>query len=442
MSVLRMSPRVHGGVLLEMSRSRIKKFGFVALLVVFQLALLEIFAYVLTVTSVPSRISSRIGKGTPAFHVAQRQKILAARSQAVVAVAAAGGGTLPDDDHFGPIMFHPVLGWDYPANVAYRCPDGMLYSHGAGGERRTCTSFPTTEIVTYGDSFTHCDEVSDESTWQTFLARKIGSNILNYGVGGYGTDQAFLKFRLHGTPKAGVVMLCILPENINRVVNVYRPFYHYDDPLALTKPRFVVDGSGFRFLPNPTIDVGYLAKLEDPQYLKGLGTMDYWYQFDRNMPDIRFPFVLSALAWRKAIVDHASLIASAFSPFVSEPHYPQNLYDNPEAFAIMCHIVDLFVQTAKEKGVTPLIAIMPHKDFVREAMEFRVSRVARFTRYLKEKNYAFVDLVQAMADMRPTGAQLDAWYTGHATAEGNNVTAELMFQYFRQRSLAAVAIQK
>ncbi len=333
-----------------MAGSRTKKLSFVALLVVFQFVLWEVFAYVLTVTSVPSRICSRIGKGSPAFHVAQRQKMLAARSQAVVALAALGGGALREDEHFGPVMFHPILGWDYPANVMYKCADGKLYSHGASGERLTCTSFPTTGIVTYGDSFTHCDQVSDESTWQTFLARKLGTNVLNYGVGGYGTDQAFLKFRLHGTPRAGVVMLCIWPENINRVVNIYRPFYHYEDPLAMTKPRFVVDGSGFRLLPNPTRDIGHLAKLEDPQYLRALGAMDYWYQFDRNMPDIKFPYVLSAVAWRKAIMDHASLIASAFAPFICEPHYPQNLYDNPEAFAIMCHIADLFVPRGKGAG--------------------------------------------------------------------------------------------
>jgi len=394
------------------------------------LTLLELAAYVLTVSSVPSRLRSRMGRGTPAFHVAQREKMLAAQSRAVVAVAAVGRN-LPEDEYSGPILFHGVLGWDYPANIVYRGPEGMLYTHGPEGERRTFTSFPATGIATYGDSFTHCDEVSDENTWQTFLARKLETNVVNYGVSGYGTDQAFLKFRLHESPRARVVMLCILPENINRVVNIYRPFYNYEDPLALTKPRFIRDGRGFRLVPNPTTKIGHLSRLEDPKYLTGLGAMDYWYQFDRNMPGVKFPFILSAVAWRKQITDHTSLLLSSFAPIIAEPHYPQNLFDDPEAFAIMCHIVDLFVETAKEKGVVPVIAIMPHKDYVREMMAYRVSRVAALTKYLSEKNYPFVDLIQTMSEIKPTRAQLDTWYNGHATAEGNKVVAELIFRYFR-----------
>jgi hypothetical protein len=398
------------------------------------LMLIEVSAYVLTVSSVPARIRGRMGKGSVAFHVEQRQKMLEARSQAVFTVATAGG-SLPTDEYSGPAMFHGALGWDYPANILYRGQDGMLYGHGPDGERRTCTSFPATEIATYGDSFTHCDEVSDEHTWQTFLGLRIGSNVLNYGVGGYGTDQAFLKFQLHKQPKARVAVLCILPENINRVVNIYRPFYNYDDPLALTKPRFIREGSEFKLVPNPIPQVGLLQRLEDPTFLSTLGTVDYWYQHDRNMPRLGFPFALSAFAWRKEIADRTALILCPFLPRWFQPHYGQNLFDEPEPFAIMCHIVDLFVQTARDRGLTPIIAVMPHKDYVREVMEYRVSRVARLTSYLRQKKYPFVDLIQAMAEIKPSRTQLESWYSGHATVQGNKVTADLMAAYLRRQGL-------
>jgi hypothetical protein len=46
-------------------------------------------------------------------------------------------------------------------------------------------------INTYGDSFTHGNQVSDAETWQEYLAGHLGEPIRNFGVGGYGVYQAY-----------------------------------------------------------------------------------------------------------------------------------------------------------------------------------------------------------------------------------------------------------
>ena len=46
-------------------------------------------------------------------------------------------------------------------------------------------------INTYGNSFTQCAQVSDQETWQEYLAAHIGEPIGNYGVGGFGVYQAY-----------------------------------------------------------------------------------------------------------------------------------------------------------------------------------------------------------------------------------------------------------
>ena len=46
-------------------------------------------------------------------------------------------------------------------------------------------------INTYGNSFTQCHQVSDGETWQEYLAAHLGEPIRNFGVGGFGTYQAF-----------------------------------------------------------------------------------------------------------------------------------------------------------------------------------------------------------------------------------------------------------
>lgn len=46
-------------------------------------------------------------------------------------------------------------------------------------------------INTYGNSFTQCSQVSDGETWQEYLAVHFGEPIRNFGMGGYGTYQAY-----------------------------------------------------------------------------------------------------------------------------------------------------------------------------------------------------------------------------------------------------------
>jgi hypothetical protein len=46
-------------------------------------------------------------------------------------------------------------------------------------------------INTYGDSFTHCHQVSDSETWQEYLAGHLGEPVRNFGMGGYGVYQTY-----------------------------------------------------------------------------------------------------------------------------------------------------------------------------------------------------------------------------------------------------------
>lgn len=48
-------------------------------------------------------------------------------------------------------------------------------------------------INTYGNSFTYCSQVSDGETWQEYLAAHLGEPVRNYGMGGYGVYQAYLR---------------------------------------------------------------------------------------------------------------------------------------------------------------------------------------------------------------------------------------------------------
>ena len=120
--------------------------------------------------------------------------------------------------------FDADLGW----NTTYDTPYG---------ERPRPRSYEHPLITTYGDSFTQGGEVNHSETWQAYLTDLLQADVYNFGVGAYGTDQAYLKYLKYGDRlKTHFVILGIMTENINRCLNSYRPFYYAKTGMRLTKP--------------------------------------------------------------------------------------------------------------------------------------------------------------------------------------------------------------
>ena len=105
-----------------------------------------------------------------------------------------------------PAAFDPELGWDI---------GGDRIRHHAVGPR---TESPTHRIVAIGDSFTFGGDVGENQTYSRFLEQSLcGVEVLNMGVGGYGIDQAVLKYLKHGkSHRPNVIVLGIHVPNYER----------------------------------------------------------------------------------------------------------------------------------------------------------------------------------------------------------------------------------
>jgi hypothetical protein len=80
-------------------------------------------------------------------------------------------------------------------------------------ERPRPVSYGRPLIACFGDSYTHCDEVGDDETWQTYLAGLLEADVYNFGTPGYGTDQAYLKYLgMRGHLRTPVVALGLISE--------------------------------------------------------------------------------------------------------------------------------------------------------------------------------------------------------------------------------------
>src|SRR6185295_1354810 len=101
----------------------------------------------------------------------------------------------------GPHCFDAELGWSN--RRAYCNSDGQICTGALGtrGSRDYAlrAAAGVLRLLCFGDSFTWCDQVIDADAWPRLVEdRRADVEALNFGVGGYGTDQALLRFERDG----------------------------------------------------------------------------------------------------------------------------------------------------------------------------------------------------------------------------------------------------
>jgi lysophospholipase L1-like esterase len=188
---------------------------------------------------------------------------------------------LPPEERGSIGRFDRLLGWTYRANGVNRDGTAHTNSLGARGQREYPPSPApgTTRIAAFGDSFTWCEEVPDDRTWEDLLEREHPSvEALNFGVGGYGTDQAFLRYQELGRGlDADVVAIGLLLENIGRNVNRYRPLWSLTTWMTRAKPRFLLDDGELVLLPQPYESQDELLRhVRDGSVLDDLAEGEHW----------------------------------------------------------------------------------------------------------------------------------------------------------------------
>ena len=166
------------------------------------------------------------------------------------------------------MTYHEVLGWaPRPGSVSAN----GLYHYNSQGIRSPISAFAShpvegvLRIALFGDFFTHGDDVPYEHSFGAILDRSlneagIAAEVLNFGVGGYGIDQALLRFQQHGASFAPhLVVPGFQPENLKRNLNLLRPLYDPRSGLPFAKPRFLLTDRGISLINVPVLPPGRMV---------------------------------------------------------------------------------------------------------------------------------------------------------------------------------------
>jgi hypothetical protein len=311
-----------------------------------------------------------------------------------------------------------VLGWPYAEEFG-----GARFD--ASGARPS-PAFPDPDAVPsavalYGDSFTQSAN-SDEDAWGNVLARLAGRRVANYGVGGYGTDQAYLRFRTQDSDASPFVVLSHLSENILRNLTRNRDLLNYTMYFAY-KPRFVLLGDG-------ALELVPLPALTEDEHLRLLGrrtpVLELAHESFRpggpaGATLLSFPFTWSLLRNLGDFRMRAKLAGrSDWAEFYERGHALRGLETTRE-------ICRAFVDEARRRQRTPLCVLLPARQ---DLERFRATQEWTYRNLADELAATGVEAADFGPELalRAEGRNLDEVFdsTGHFTPMADRLLAEFV----------------
>jgi len=287
-------------------------------------------------------------------------------------------------------------------------------------------------IASFGDSFTHCEHVKNNETWQE---RLNGANpnleVINFGVGGYGLDQALLRYEQDGVKYAShIIFLGFMSENIYRNVSVFRPFYSQYTGIPLAKPRFTVVDDKFVLLKNPlSTPLQYHELLAHPEViLPKIGANDLFYQtryryrrgFFDFLPSVRLIKMVTTKILR------ANRINIIHSGYYNE---------RSEAFQVTCKIFEEFQNKAISNNSLPIIVIFPHEQDVMRYFNHKTKVYTPLLSYLDSQGYQYIDLMNAFYQYAKKPELNNLFSNYHYSSLGNELVAKYMLEFLQNNGL-------
>ncbi len=321
------------------------------------------------------------------------------------------------------------LGWPSPREAVAPPRDATGAKHIADfpQDARTCASV-------YGDSFVWGDDIPLAQGWVEQLARKLTCRVANYGVSGYGTDQAYLRFTRMAGDDAPVALLGIFPENVMRNVNQYRQLIGFNQTPLVLKGRYLLDSaSHLAWIHRPRIDeAGYLRLLRDPQ---SIVPHDYMLPDTRDGPvTLRFPYLLTAL--------RIALMPRLWTRITGSPSWG-DFYraDHPSgALALTVAIAEAFVRDAEHRGKRALVVMLPGASSFRARAKDGKPEYQPLLTALAARQVAVFDpapaLLTALGQRSYCALYTDPPHcAGHFGVSGSGLVADVMLAELRRREL-------
>ena len=334
---------------------------------------------------------------------------------------------------------HPVLGWS-PKPLT-DTQEVKINSQGIRSEHDFSQNVPphVVRVSAFGDSFTFGSDITNDDTWELQLEEQDPRfQVLNFGVGAYGLDQAYLRYLQDGVHfHSDIVIIGFMSENIYRNLNVFRPFYSSSYKVLYTKPRFSVENGNLILFKNPLATREDYARFlaDDETVLKEIGSNDYYYQMGYlagpmdSFPSVRlFKIAARSLKWH-------------LNPVVTrEGSYAVT----SEGFRLTTRLLEAFYCAALQHESLPVIVIYPALPDLKRHHRHQPKIYEPLLEHLHMNGFRYLDVLDAFVAYDPhvPRDQLTVGSSGHYTRLGNKIVASYLQSYLMKEGLVSRAATK
>ena len=290
------------------------------------------------------------------------------------------------------LVYDETLGWT--VGPSRRNPTGMYLSAAEGlraASQGAILSGPKNRrrVALVGDSFVFGEQVRFEDSWGHVLESNSNGRlqVLNFGVGGYGLDQAYLRFKKDALAwKPDVVVLGFPLTDLIRSMTVYPliEWPHWGMPFS--KPRLIRESGVLRALNVPTLTPpAIFAKTSIAQ-----------------LPFLEFDVGYRRHEWEWGVADAALVKRWLFSFF---PRWVEgnSHVSHQELVEVNRAILLEFTSVAKEHGVKPIVAYFPGKP---EILRVKRGQTTDGQRIMKRIGVPFLDTTACLMELDPETAYI------------------------------------
>jgi len=216
-----------------------------------------------------------------------------------------------------------------------------------------------------------------------------------------------------------------MSENINRMVNTFRPFYFTRSGLPFSKPRFAVVRGRLELIENPIKSIEeYRELLSDPgRWLPRLGEHDYYYRRNNRrsrcdfLPSVRFARIVEDQYFHQPI-------------FAADGRYNTR----SEAYQVTLRVLDQFYREALANGSLPILVLFPQRRDVRLRHRREAVSYQPLLDELRRRGYRVIDLADGFERYDPQAEMAKKNFL-HYPKVGNQMAARWIHDVMSRQGL-------